>query len=107
MCEAGWKIIPGSLAVSRGVVTFIHIQTADYTVHFIAVATPTTPFASLSSPVHSLSACMHAPSLLLAHSHLTHLTHTHSMHCPVTERGYATLATMAIADAGDPSLLFH
>ena len=37
-------------------VTFIQGQTADYIVHFIAVTTPTTPFASPSSPIHSLSA---------------------------------------------------
>ena len=97
MCSAGQEIISG------GAVAFIHSQTADYTVHFIVVATTATPLASPSSPIHSLSACMHAPSLSLAHSHLTHLTHTHFTHRPIPERGYVTLTTMATADAGDPS----
>ena len=92
-----WEKIPGSFAVSGGAVAFIHSQTADYIVHFIAVATTATPFASPSSPIHSLSARTHAPSLSLAHSHLTH---THLTHRPIPERGYITLTTMA---TGDPS----
>ena len=67
-------------------VAFILSQTAACIVHFIAVASTATPFTSPSSPIHSLSAHMHAPSLSLAHSHLTHVTH-----CSVPERGYATL----------------
>ena len=73
----GQKIIPGSFAVSGGAVAFIHSQTAAYIVHLIAVATTATPFASPSSPIHSLSARTYAPSFSLAHSHLTHLTHAH------------------------------
>ena len=34
------------------------------------------------------SHCPHAPSLSLAHSHLTH---THLMHRPIPEKGYTTL----------------
>ena len=52
---------------------------------------------------HSFTARMHAPSLSLAHSHLMHLMHTHLTHCPIPARGYATLTTMATADAGDLS----
>ena len=74
-----------------------------YAVHFIAVATTATPFASPSSPVHSLSARTHTPSLSLTHSHYVHLTHTHLTHLSIPERGYATLSTIATADAGDPS----
>ena len=79
-CEAGREIIPGSFAVSRGAVTFIHIQTADYTVHFIAVATPATPFTSLSSPVHSLSARTYARSLTLARPLTPCTPYTHTQH---------------------------
>ena len=76
-------------------VTFIHSQTAAYTVHFIAVASTATPFASPSSPIHSLvSTSTHARSLSLAHSHLTVR--------PIPKRIYAALTTMATADAGDP-----
>ena len=64
-CEAGREIIPRSFAVSGGAVVFTQSQTAAYIVHFIAVVT-TAAFASLSSPVHSLSRT-HAPSLSLAH----------------------------------------
>ena len=46
---------------------------------------------------------MRTPSLSLALSHLTHLTNTHLTHRLIPERGYATLTTMATADAGDPS----
>ena len=58
--------------------TFTQSQTAAYIVHFIAVATTATTFASLSSPIHSLS-CMYARSLTLARP-LTPYAHT--LHAP-------------------------
>ena len=71
--RVGREIIPGSFAVSGGAIAFIHSQTADYIVHFIAVAATATTLASLSSPILSLvSTHMHALSLSLTHSHLTH-----------------------------------
>ena len=94
MCSAGREIISG------GAVAFIYSQTTDSIVHFVAVTTTVTHLASPSSPIHSLSACTHTPSLSLAHSHLTH---THLTHRPIPERGYVTLTTVATADAGDPS----
>ena len=73
-------------------VAFIHSQTAAYIVHFIAVATPATPFA-----------CPSSPSL----THTLHTLCTHLTHRPIPERGYATLTTMATADAGDPQTVAH
>ena len=66
--------------IFRGAITFIHSQTAACIVHFIAVATT----ATLFTPIHSLSALTHAPSLSLIHSY------------------YTTLTTMATAYSGDP-----
>ena len=48
------------------------------------MATTATPLASPSSPIHSLSARTHTPSLSLAHSHLTHTPHTHASHTRLT-----------------------
>ena len=77
-CEAGREIIPGSFAVSGRAVAFTQSQTTAYIVHFTAVANTATPFASLSSPVHSLSR-MYACSLTLARP-LTPYAHT--LHAP-------------------------
>ena len=62
-------------------VTFIHSQTADCIVHFIAVATTAPPFASPFSPSHSLSTRTHGRPLSLAHSHLR-TWHAHTPHSP-------------------------
>ena len=74
--------MPGSFAVSGGAVAFIHSQTAAYIVHFIAVATTATPFASPSSPIHSLSARTHAPSLSLARPLTPYRLYAHTPHTP-------------------------
>ena len=59
-----------------GAFVFIYSQEAACIVHFNAVTMTATPFASLSSPIHSLSARTYTPSLSLAPSHLTNFTHT-------------------------------
>ena len=91
----------GSFAVSRGAVAFIHSQTADYIVSFIAVATTATPFAYvLSLP---FIYCPHIHMLPHSHSPTLRTSQTHVTHRPIPERGYATRTTTATADVGDPS----
>ena len=55
----------------------------------------------LSLPSHSVTVCTYAHSLTLARPLTPY--HKHLTHCPIPERGYATLTTMATADVGDPS----
>ena len=55
--------------------------------------------------IHCLHVCMLSYSLTLAHSHFTHTNLTHR---PIPKRGYATLRTMATADALSlKSLVWH
>ena len=74
-------------------------QEAVCIVHFIAVASP-------SSPIHSLFASTQAPSLSLAHLHLMHLMHTYLTHRPIPERGWQLLMQETHQQNLNP-LLFH
>ena len=69
------KIMPGSFAVFWGAVAYSQ-PTAAYTVQLLPSLLLLLRLLHLFSLIHSLSARTHTPSLLLAHSHLTHTSRT-------------------------------